>query len=187
MSGKGPLPGWARRGRSGWRYTGDQRPEFAEAPGPGQESVWDYSRPPRMEPDSRLVVVRSGSILIAETTKAVRVLETASPPTFYIPPGEVRRHRLRPAKGGSRCEWKGEASYWDVTLPDRILERAAWSYEVPLPEFDSLRGFVSFYPALLECFVGGERVRPQPGEFYGGWVTSEIAGPFKGEPGSGSW
>ena len=181
------LPGWARRGRSGWRFDGRVRPDFALEPGPGQESVWDYPRPPRLERDLRHVVVRSGDVTIAETRRALRVLETASPPTVYLPPGDVRTDLLRPEGGVSRCEWKGQASYWSVILPDRVLESVGWSYPEPFSEFAELAHHLSFYPARLECYIDGERVRPQPGGFYGGWLTSEIVGPVKGEPGTGAW
>jgi uncharacterized protein (DUF427 family) len=132
-------------------------------------------------------VVRVGDVLVAETTAAVRVLETASPPTVYLPPGDVRTERLAPGAGGSHCEWKGAARYWDVVLPDRRIVGAGWSYDAPFEEFASLAGYLSFYPALVECFVDDVRVQPQPGGFYGGWVTPEIVGPFKGEPGTSGW
>jgi uncharacterized protein (DUF427 family) len=166
---------------------GRDRPSFAAATSPGQESVWDYPRPPRVERDAREVVVRAGALEIARSTRARRVLETASPPTFYLPPEDVLRERLQASTGSSWCEWKGEASYWDVVLPERTLERVAWSYSDPFPEFDEIRGFFSFHPARVECSVDGVRVAAQPGGFYGGWVTPEIKGPFKGEPGSEGW
>lgn len=181
------LPEWVRRGRGGWRFTGAERPPFAVPPAPGQESVWDYPRPPRCEPDARPVEVRADGTPVAATRRALRVLETASPPTFYLPPDDIRPERLVPAPGRSLCEWKGEARYLDLVLPDRRIARAAWCYPDPFPEFAALRGFVSFYPALVECRVAGERVAPQPGRFYGGWVTPELVGPFKGEPGSEGW
>lgn len=183
----GRLPEWARHGRTGWRFDGTERPEFAVDPRAGQESVWDYPRPPRLERDSREVVVRRGRQVVARTTAAWRVLETASPPTFYVPIHDVVPGCLRRAAGGSRCEWKGEAVYWDVVLEDRVIERAAWSYPAPFEEFAPIAGFPSFYPGRIECYVDGEPVRPQPGLFYGGWVTSEIVGPMKGEPGSEAW
>ncbi len=173
--------------RYGWKTIGAARPPFAVEPGPGQESVWDYPRPPRLDPDSREVVVRMGTLEIARSRSAVRVLETASPPTFYIPPGDVRMEALERATGSSYCEWKGAARYWSVEANGEHLVRVAWSYPDPLPAFDSIRDFVSFYPARLECFVDGERVRPQPGGFYGGWLTNEIVGPVKGDPETGSW
>lgn len=175
------------RGREKWRYTGSVRPEFAETPGEGQESVWDYPRPPRIEPDPREVLVRAGRHVVARTRRAVRVLETASPPTFYLPPDDTDSSLLEPAPDRSRCEWKGEARYWSVTAPEGTLLAVGWSYPEPFPEFASLAGYLSFYPGRLECRVDGVRALPQPGQFYGGWVTPELAGPFKGEPGSESW
>jgi uncharacterized protein (DUF427 family) len=124
---------------------------------------------------------------IARSNRCIRVLETASPPTFYIPPADVNMDAIEPAAGGSVCEWKGSAAYWTVSAAGRKLERAGWSYPEPFEGFEAIRGYLSFYPAALECFVGGVRVQPQPGRFYGGWVTPGIAGPFKGEPGSESW
>ncbi len=181
------IPDWVRRARSGWRWVGSERPAFALEPGPGQESVWDYPRPPRMEPDPAEVVVRSGKNEVARTRRAVRVLETASPPTYYLPPADVRTDLLVAAPGASLCEWKGEARYWSVDLPGRRLEGVAWSYPDPFPGFEAIGGWISFFPGRIECLVGGEVVRPQPGTFYGGWVTSGIVGPFKGEPGSSGW
>jgi len=181
------VPGWARRGRSGWRWTGDERPPFAQEPGPGQESVWDYPRPPKLVPDARHVVVRLGETVVADTTAAYRVCETASPPTFYLPPEDVRTQLLEPARGASRCEWKGEARYWTVVAEGTRLERAAWSYPEPFPGFEPVRGYLCFYPGPLTCSVDGHPVVPQPGRFYGGWITPELVGPFKGEPGSEGW
>lgn len=181
-------PHWARKRRSGWRWDGSERPGFAEEPGPGEESVWDYPRPPRIEEDEREVIVRRQDLLVARTTDALRVLETASPPAFYLPPGDVRTDLLEPAAGSSRCEWKGEARYWSLRTPGgELVERVAWSYPDPLPGYEALRRHLSFYPGRIECRVAGERVRPQPGGFYGGWITSEIVGPVKGEPGTGGW
>jgi uncharacterized protein (DUF427 family) len=132
-------------------------------------------------------VVRAGAALIAETERAFRVCETAAPPTFYLPPEDVCMRHLEPASGSSRCEWKGEAGYWDVVTPGLRVERAAWSYPAPFAEFEAIRGHLSFYPGRLECYVDGRRVLAQPGRFYGGWVTPELVGPFKGEPGSEDW
>ena len=171
-----------------WHWTGASRPPFADTPSPGQESVWDYPRPPRIAADRREVVVRSGATVIARSTRAVRVLETASPPTFYLPPGDVDARVLRPADGGSHCEWKGSAAYWSVVLPDGgAWDAVGWSYPRPTPAFAAIAGWLSFYPARLACTVDGERVRPQPGGFYGGWLTDDIAGPCKGAPGTGHW
>jgi len=170
-----------------WKYTGKERPSFAEAPLQGQESVWDYPRPPVLDPDSRHIVVKVGDTLLAETSRAIRVLETASAPAFYIPPQDIHKDHLRKAEGSSFCEWKGRATYWDVITPDAVIPKAGWSYHNPVERFKPIDGFYSFYPALVECFVDGERVKPQPGGFYGGWLTSEIAGPVKGGPGTGGW
>ncbi len=170
-----------------WRYRGQERPPWALEPGPGQESVWDYPRPPRLEPDARCVVVRVGSHELARSERAIRILETASPPTFYLPPEDVDLAALEAASGGSHCEWKGTARYFDYSKDGVRLEAFAWSYPDPFPEFEAIRDFLSFYPARAECLVDGERVRPQPGGFYGGWLTDEIVGPVKGDPGSSGW
>ena len=177
----------ADRTRFGWRYYGQERPSFAVEPGPGQESVWDYPRPPRLEIVPHEVIVRAGRTEIARTRRAVRAIETASPPTFYLPPEDVRMEHLEPASGSSHCEWKGRARYWTVRAEGRRLDRAGWSYPDPHPAFEAIRGHLAFYPALLECYVDGVRVEPQPGGFYGGWITPDLVGPFKGEPGSGGW
>ena len=181
------IPSWVRAARTGWRWSGQQRPPFAIEPGPGEESVWDYPRPPRLVEDRRHVVVQAGALVVADTRAALRVLETASPPTWYLPPGDVRREWLEPCPGSSPCEWKGLASYWTLRHRDTVLERVAWSYADPFPEFAALRDHFGFYPGRLACFVDGERVTPQPGGFYAGWVTREIVGPCKGEPGSEGW
>jgi uncharacterized protein (DUF427 family) len=171
-----------------WQHTGQQRPPFAVVPEAGQESVWDYPRPPALTPDGRLVTVHAGARLIAQTRRAVRVLETASPPTFYLHPDDVDAQWLQRAPGSSHCEWKGDAAYWSVLGEGgAVLERAGWSYPEPRARFTAIAGFFSFYPALLICQVDGERVWPQPGGFYGGWLTREIVGPVKGEPGTGGW
>lgn len=185
-----PKPPYSARildGLARWRWTGAERPPFAREPGPGEESVWGYPRPPRVETLAKTVLVRVGSTTVAETSNALRVLETAGPPTVYLPPRDVDRALLRDAPGASECEWKGAASYWSLEVEGRLLEAVGWSYEHPHAEYAELAGFLSFYPGRVECFIDDERVRPQPGEFYGGWVTSEIVGPIKGEPGSASW
>jgi uncharacterized protein (DUF427 family) len=168
-----------------WAYRGKQRPPFAVEPAPGQESVWDYPRPPDLRPDGRLVEVASAGRMIAHSARTVRVCETASPPTFYIPPADVEWSALISAAGHSFCEWKGSAEYW--ALADEPARPVAWSYPKPKRAFRSLRDFVCFYPGRVECRVDGERVRPQAGGFYGGWITPEIVGPFKGDPGTGGW
>jgi uncharacterized protein (DUF427 family) len=151
------------------------------------ESVWDYPRPPSVVPCERRVRVLHQETVVAESTRAVRVLETASPPTIYLPPEDVRAGLLEPASGQTVCEWKGTASYFDVVTDAGRVPRAAWAYADPKGRYAGLRDWLSFYPRLVECYLDDERVRPQAGEFYGGWVTDEIAGPHKGEPGSEGW
>jgi len=170
-----------------WTYYGQKRPPFADAPDLRQESVWDYPRPPKLVPDSRRVEVRLAALIIADSTQTYRVLETASPPTFYVPPMDVRLEFLQLSSGSSICEWKGAARYWTLKSHARSSEPVGWSYPNPNPPFETIASYFSFYPARLECYVEGERVQPQPGEFYGGWVTHEIVGPFKGRPGTESW
>lgn len=164
------------------------RPTNAEVPGSGQESVWDYPRPPRLEPVAERLRVIFGGVTLAETTRGRRVLETSHPPVYYFPPADVRMEHLIPARGGSFCEWKGTARYYDVCLDDRRAVKAAWAYPDPTPVFLSIKDHLAFYPHLMDaCFVGDEQARPQPGQFYGGWITDAIVGPFKGAPGSAGW
>lgn len=171
-----------------WTHTGKVRPPFADPPKSGQESVWDYPRPPAVVPDARTVIVEWRGVEIARSTRTMRVLETASPPVFYLPPEDVRADLLMAAPGRSFCEWKGLAAYWSLRLPDgSTAEAVGWSYPDPMPAFTAIAGWLSFYPGPLDCSVNGERVRPQAGGFYGGWVTDELAGPFKGAPGTGHW
>lgn len=175
------------RARAQWRFRGDKRPDFAREPAAGQESVWDYPRPPRLDEDGRLVQVFLRDTGIAESRDTIRVLETASPPVLYIPPTDVRTEHLFEGTRESFCEWKGRAKFWSVRLGDYVLENVGWSYPEPLPGFEPIAGYLSFFPARLACTIDGERVEPQPGDFYGGWVTSEIVGPFKGAPGTEWW
>lgn len=183
------VPQWAKQARQRWKYTGKERPPFADKTGPGEESVWDYPRPPKIDPDRREVIVKSGDILIAQSTNAVRILETAGAPAFYLPKENINMKLLEQSDRGTQCEWKGYGTYWHIVINEETISNAAWSYEKAFPEFESIQvqGMISFYPAKLECFVDGEQVRPQPGGFYGGWVTDEIVGPMKGEEGSKSW
>jgi uncharacterized protein (DUF427 family) len=156
--------------------------------GPGQESVWDYPRPPALVPsDEAIEVVLAGSV-IAATTRSVRVLETSHPPTYYLPPEAFADGALRPAAGSSVCEWKGRAVYLDLVAGGVVAEAVAWSYPSPTPAFASIAGWISLYPGRVDrVTVNGETVRPQPGTFYGGWVTDRVVGPFKGVPGSAGW
>ena len=157
-------------------------------PGPGQVSVWDFPRPPRLETVDARVRIQFNGRLIADTVRAQRVCETASPPTYYLPTDDIAEGVLVPAPGGSFCEWKGRAAYWTVRVGDREAMAAAWSYPSPTTTFSALQGHVAFYAGRMDaCFVGDARVIAQPGEFYGGWITPELVGPFKGEPGTGHW
>jgi len=170
-----------------WRWTGAERPSFAQVPLGGQESVWDYPRPPALILDTREIVVRVGGVDIVRTRRALRMLETASPPTFYLPITDVVRGVLIAAPGSSHCEWKGAARYWTMVAGGVHLERQAWSYDAPLEPYERLRDHIALYATEAECFVDSERVRPQDGGFYGGWVTNEVTGPWKGGPGSSGW
>jgi uncharacterized protein (DUF427 family) len=155
-----------------------------------RESVWDYPRPPRVEPLDRRVRVVLGGETIAESDRALRVLETASPPTIYIPRDDVREDLLTDAGDGSHtyCEWKGTASYVHAEAGGSRAERVAWFYPRPRPGYEQLEGHLAFYAGRVEAaYLDDELVRPQPGAFYGGWITAEIEGPFKGEPGSEGW
>ena len=163
-------------------------PTVRVAPRTGQESAWDYPRPPAVVRSERVVRVEHGGQVIAESRRAIRILETAGAPVWYLPPDDVRFDLLRAVVGGTVCEWKGSASYFDVVVDDRIARRAAWTYPVPLPGYEAIAGHVAFYAGRVDsATVDGERARPQPGGFYGGWVTDDVVGPFKGEPGTEGW
>ena len=152
------------------------------------ESVWDYPRPPRLEPSSERVVVTHAGLVLADTTASLRVLETSHPPTYYLPASDFAAGVLRPAEGASWCEWKGQASYLDLVVGDEVLTGIAWTYPEPSAPFEALRDHVALYPGRVDrCTVDGEVVQPQPGNFYGGWVTSRVTGPFKGGPGTSGW
>ena len=157
-------------------------------PGPGQESVWDYPRPPALvRTDRRVRVIHNGAT-VADTTGAWRVLETSQPPAYYLPPADVDGGLLRRAEGRSLCEWKGVATYFDVVVGDVVAAQAAWAYPSPNPAFEAIVDHLAFYPQRVDaCFVDDEQVDPNEGEFYGGWVTSDVVGPFKGGPGSLGW
>ena len=157
-------------------------------PGPGQESVWDYPRPPRLEPCDKRIVIIAADTKIVETSRSFRVLETSHPPVYYLPSETIRMDLLRRSQGGSFCEWKGQANYFDLQLDDRVIEDVGWSYDRPSERFAPITGFLAFYPSKMDiCFVDDEQVVAQPGDFYGGWITRDIVGPFKGGPGSRGW
>ena len=157
-------------------------------PGPGQESAWDYPRPPAAVVVERDVIVRFAGELVGHSHAPIKVMETSHPPGYYLPPGDVNRAALRPSAHRTVCEYKGVAHYYDVVVGDREAKNAAWYYPAPNPGYEIMRACVAFYPqAMDECTVDGEVVTAQPGHFYGGWITSEVVGPFKGSPGTLGW
>jgi uncharacterized protein (DUF427 family) len=157
-------------------------------PGRGQESAWDYPRPPRVEPTSRHVVVMFGGVAVADTRRAVRLLEKANPPVYYVPALDIRLELMTLNSQHTQSDVLGRASYYDLALDGRIVRNAAWVYTDPLPGYESIRGRIAFFAGRVdEALVDGERVTPQPGSFGGGWITSDVVGPFKGEPGSWDW
>jgi len=168
--------------------TFDPRPDPLPATA-DQESVWDYPRPPRIEPTARRLQIRFGGVWIADCKRGLRVLETSHPPTYYLHIDDFIEGTLqRVPKRTSYCEFKGMAAYYDVVSNGHVARAAAWSYPNPTPGSGMMPGYVAVYAGPMdECLVDGERVTPQPGQFYGGWITSHVAGPFKGGPGSMGW
>jgi len=157
-------------------------------PKAGQESVWDYPRPPRLEPAKKHLKIIFNDSVIAETNRAFRVLETSHPPVYYFPPEDIRMEFLTKAGGSSFCEWKGAAGYYDLQAGSRIVKNAAWFYSNPTGKFAAIKDYLAFYPSKMDaCFVDDERVQSQEGDFYGGWITAEIVGPFKGGTGTWGW
>lgn len=152
------------------------------------ECVWDYPRPPRLEQCQHRIRVVFGGQTFADSRDAFRVLETSHPPTYYIPPCDMRFDALVPSSRRTWCEWKGEAHYWNLRVNGTESANAAWSLPSPTPPFTAICGYLAFYPSRVEaCYVGDEKIRPQEGDFYGGWITSNIRGPFKGAPGTFGW
>ena len=158
-------------------------------PQPGQESVWDYPRPPRLERSSKEIKIVFNEITIVSSSNTYRVLETSHPPVYYIPPEDIEMEYFQPANSrGSFCEWKGVAGYYDLSGKDKLVQNAAWYYAQPTPEFQPITNYLAFYPSKMDaCYVDGELVKAQAGDFYGGWITTDIVGPFKGEVGSWGW
>ncbi|MFK0004812.1 DUF427 domain-containing protein [Paenarthrobacter sp. NPDC090522] len=168
-------------------FAGRPRPRPIK-PGPGQESVWDYPRPPRVENRKERIEVHLGGQVIVDTTDAVRVLETSHPPVYYVPLDAFPAGVLVPVDGASFCEFKGRADYFDVVAGGISVPRGGWTYQEPKPGFEALRGRVALYPQHMKhCRVNGEQVTFQEGGFYGGWITRQIVGPFKGGPGTSGW
>jgi uncharacterized protein (DUF427 family) len=154
----------------------------------GQESVWDYPRPPRLEKAGARLRVIFGGQTIADTTSGYRVLETSHPPVYYIPPADIARQYLYPASGSSWCEFKGHARYWSLDVDGLTAANAAWSYPAPSAAFVEIADHLAFYASRVDqCWVDHERVQAQAGDFYGGWITSRIVGPFKGGAGTRGW
>jgi uncharacterized protein (DUF427 family) len=158
------------------------------APGPGQESVWSYPRPPAVEATGEHVVVELAGLVICDTWRPLTVLETAHPPTYYLPLTDWRTDILRPTRGSTFCEWKGVATYFNLLVGEAKVATAAWTFSSPTPAYAALTEHIALYPAAVDrCLVDGEVVRPQPGGFYGGWITDRVVGPFKGGPGTRGW
>lgn len=184
-----PVSDFILRARARWLDSDRPLPSSVDIPGPGQESVWTYPRPPVVEPVTPRVRVAFGGRIIADSRHVVRVLETSHPPTYYFPLRDVDRRRLHPeASPGSLCEWKGWARYWTVAVGLCRADRAAWDVADPFREYAQLAGHLAFYCGAMDaCWVGSQRATPQPGGTYGGWVTPDLVGPFKGVPGSTGW
>ena len=160
----------------------------APAPAPGQESVWDYPRPPRIEPTTKHIRVIFNGITIADTHNAYRVLETSHPPVYYIPPQDVQTQYLKSTPRQTYCEYKGAARYYTITVNNKTIDNAAWYYPNPAPGYEPIKNHIAVYPSLMDvCYIDNEPVTPQPGDFYGGWITRDIVGPFKGDPGTRGW
>ena len=158
-------------------------------PLPGQESVWDYPRPPRLERSPKQIKIIFNQVIIAQSTNTYRVLETSHPPSYYIPTEDIKMEYLKPvASSRSFCEWKGIAGYYNLLVKDRQVINVAWYYPQPTAEFMSIKNYLAFYPGKMDaCYVDEELVKAQPGDFYGGWITQNIVGPFKGEIGTWGW
>ena len=157
-------------------------------PKKGQESVWDYPRPPKLEKSAKEIAVKFNGEIIAHTNNAYRVLETSHPPVYYVPPDDIKMEFLETANGSSFCEWKGRAKYYTIKVGDKNAPKSAWFYNAPTERFAEIKNYVAFYPSKMdECFVDGELVRSQEGDFYGGWITKDIVGPFKGGIGTWGW
>lgn len=169
------------------------KPPFEEmskikVPRRGQESVWNYPRPPKLERIHKQMRVEFGGMVLAETTQGFRLLETGIPPVYYFPSTDVRIAYLMLSPRQTVCEWKGIARYWSIKIGKRVALDAAWSYPYPREEYEAIGNFLAFYPGKVDaCYVGKQKVMAQPGEFYGGWITPKILGPFKGEPGTEFW
>lgn len=176
---------WKRRDRRPLSIFGHPQPDPV---GPGQESVWDYPRPATCEATDRRITIIHRGVTLVDSRAAWRTLETSHPPTYYVPQKDIAMDYLRKASRRTMCEWKGQARYWNIHVGGQLIEAGAWSYSEPTPPFAPIRDYLAFYPDPLEqCLVDGELITPQPGQFYGGWISQYEAGPFKGGPGSRFW
>jgi uncharacterized protein (DUF427 family) len=165
-----------------------ERPANIEKIGPGQESVWDYPRPPIIEREDRRIRIEHDGCILVNSIGAYRVLETSSPPVYYMPLDDVQTQYLEPSEHTTLCEWKGIANFWSIRVDDRYVENAAWSYPEPWTGYGDIQHYIGFNAHKVDaCFVGSHKVKPQPGKYYGGWITPEVVGPFKGIPGSKQW
>ncbi len=159
-----------------------------QQPLPGQESVWDYPCPPRIEPTNKSIRIVFNGETIAQTTRAIRVLETSHPPAYYISAADIRMEYFSSTSRSTFCEFKGAASYWSIHLNGRTSENCAWSYRQPSDGYKAIQNHLAFYPSKMDaCYVNDELVQAQEGDFYGGWITQDIVGPFKGGAGTWGW
>lgn len=182
------IPMTPRLAREAERWRQSVKPPFVETPGPGQRSVWDFPRPPAVERVLDRVTIEMAGRMIADTTRCLRVCETASPPTYYVPRVDIAMEFLVPGAGLSMCEWKGRARYFDIVVDGARSEQAAWDYPSVSDEYAVLADHLAFYASRVDrCTVAQEVARPQGGQFYAGWITSELTGPFKGDPGTQGW
>jgi uncharacterized protein (DUF427 family) len=157
-------------------------------PKAGQESVWDYPRPPKVEATPKRIRIIFNGVVIADSTNAKRVLETSHPPSYYIPQQDIKMEFFNATSRKTYCEYKGTASYWTISVNGKETASAAWSYQNPSKGYEAIKDFLAFYPGRMDaCYIAEEKVKPQAGDFYGGWITSDVVGPFKGEPGTQGW
>jgi len=171
-----------------WRNFKRKMPENIITPGPGQESIWDYPRPPKVELFTKKIRVEFADKVIAETNKSYKVMETSSPPCYYIAQDDINMDCLFKSAYKTLCEWKGSARYWSIRIGDKISKNAGWSYPKPWEGFEDIKDYIAFFAGRVDgCYIGDEKVVPQSGDFYGGWITSNIVGPFKGDPGTEHW
>jgi len=171
-----------------WRNLKRERPLTVVQPGPEQESVWDYPRPPRVEPVVKRIQIEFAGIVLVDSRRSLRVIETAGPPVYYLPQEDIQMACLVPSQRTALCEWKGISRYWSVRVGDHLAQDAAWSYPEPWEGFEQIKDRLAFRAGPMDrCTVDGQPVTPQPGRYYGGWITPDIVGPFKGQPGSERW